>query len=252
MNRPELIAEIGKTHEGDIEKAKESIRLAKDAGFDSVKFQSYSLNDLNPKHVNFQRNLKCWLSLNQLLELKLYADDFKLKFYCSAFSTTVIEPLSRFTDRIKIPSTYVNNYKFVNKCNEHFEEVHVSNGMGIPHVYDAMDGEYYHCVSNYPTCPEQANMNMNKRGRKIVGYSDHTEGTLAMLIASIQGVRYIECHFNPFSSKKAWEKSQMDILMLSGRIDLVCRMMQDTDISEQQKEAYEFYKTEFKTLGFVK
>ena len=112
MNRPELIAECGKVHQGSIEKAKTMIRKAKDAGFDSVKAQSYSLLDLNPEHPNYKRNFKCWLSLKDLEDLADYAKDFGLKFYCSAFSTSVIEPLSKFTDRIKIPSTYVNNVSF--------------------------------------------------------------------------------------------------------------------------------------------
>ena len=39
MNRPFLIAEIGINHNGSLEIAKKLIDIAKESGFDAVKFQ---------------------------------------------------------------------------------------------------------------------------------------------------------------------------------------------------------------------
>ena len=44
-----LIAEIGENHIGNIKKAKKMISLAKKAGADFVKFQSYNIDCLKKK-----------------------------------------------------------------------------------------------------------------------------------------------------------------------------------------------------------
>ena len=56
-----------------------------------------------------------------------------------------------------------------------------------------------HCVSNYPTLPEEVNLSaMNIMRRKFnvpIGYSDNGESTLVDLVAVSMGAEIIEKHF---------------------------------------------------------
>ena len=51
IQRPYLIAEIGINHNGDIEIAKKLIDNAKEAGFNSVKFQKRDINLVYSKDI---------------------------------------------------------------------------------------------------------------------------------------------------------------------------------------------------------
>jgi sialic acid synthase SpsE len=59
---------------------------------------------------------------------------------------------------------------------------------------------HMHCVSNYPTLPEHADLwrlsetITDSNVRIFNGYSDHTEGTSAMIVAGILGAEWIEKH----------------------------------------------------------
>ena len=55
MKKIYFIAEIGINHNGDLEIAKKLIDCAKDAGFDSVKFQKRDINLVYSKSVRFSR-----------------------------------------------------------------------------------------------------------------------------------------------------------------------------------------------------
>ena len=46
MNKPELIAEIGWNHQGDMSLAKKMIKAAKSSGADYAKFQTWSVKRL--------------------------------------------------------------------------------------------------------------------------------------------------------------------------------------------------------------
>ena len=65
---PFLIAEIGVNHDGSLKKAKKMIDVAKNAGADCVKFQTYdpfNLVSLNAKKAPYQmKNTKKKMSLN--------------------------------------------------------------------------------------------------------------------------------------------------------------------------------------------
>ena len=68
-----------------------------------------------------------------------------------------------------------------------------------------------HCVSEYPVKLENANLKMIKHLKKyfngIIGYSDHTIGLAAPIIASNFGAKLIEKHFINLKSKKSLDSS---------------------------------------------
>ena len=63
-----------------------------------------------------------------------------------------------------------------------------------------------HCNSSYPTSIQDANLNIIKTLKKTfkvkVGYSDHTKGILAPIIAVSLGANFIEKHFTLNQSLK--------------------------------------------------
>ena len=59
---------------------------------------------------------------------------------------------------------------------------------------------FLHCVASYPVEPKNANLSFIKRLKKklskiTIGYSDHTVGPYASILASLNGSSVIEKHF---------------------------------------------------------
>ena len=95
-----LIAEIGSNWEGDIELAKSHIKEAKESGADYVKFQMWRAEDLyNLDHPEWEMIKKSELTENIALELKKYADELDIGWFCSAFNPKAVE----FLEKIGVP-----------------------------------------------------------------------------------------------------------------------------------------------------
>ena len=264
MNKPILIAEIAKAHNGDMNLAKKLIDDAKTAGFDYVKFQAYDIEDIKPEHPNYDRYVKCHLTIEQLKELCKYAEFYNIGFYRSCFSYSYIDKLREFTDKIKIPSTFFNVEYFVSKCLNTFPEVHISSGMNsfdnIIKTYSHYVTKYclngkakltlYHCVSEYPTTPECAKMNRTG-GMHFRGYSDHTAGIKAMIISTIRGVDYIEKHFSTLSTSKKWDANIDDIWDYHDRAEHYLKYFIDHGMSNNEIDNYNFYRKEYKDLSLL-
>jgi len=271
--KPILIAECAKEHLGDIEKAKELIRLAKNAGFAYVKFQAYSLDDLEEDHPNYLRYRKCWLDLDKLKELKSYADDLNIGFYCSVFSTSMIEELATFTTEIKIPSTFLKHEDFVKKCINKFTTIHISTGMHTIEeieiyykkynryamIYKDPDTHtkliFYHCTSEYPTefvqtrlCRLRYKAPDSLFQSFFEGYSDHTQGTKTMLLAWLMGAFYIEKHFTNRVNGPLFAVTNKDMCRLNKVINNIDACLIDSDPSEIEKGNYDHFTKEFKDL----
>jgi sialic acid synthase SpsE len=243
-----VIIEIAKSHEGNIEKARDAISTAAFHGFWAVKFQSYDLDDLNKKHPNYERNKKCHLSIDQLEELKEYAQFMGINFFCSAFSLSVIEPLSEFTDIIKMPSTYFEWDEFYTRCAKRFGKVIISTGFQtrkkiierhqsictrIPKVVENI---FFHCVSKYPTRGAE----MDRAPHFIKGLSYHGTNLTPISIATAQKYQYIEVHYDQWKDKLKLLKSII--------IDTKENLYSTNVPSAEELANYEFYKKEFNGL----
>jgi len=263
--KPILCAEIAKAHNGDIDLAKKLIDDAYKAGFNAVKFQAYNIEDINKDNKNYDRYVRCHLSINKLKELKKYASSCNLDMYCSAFSYSLLDPLSEFTDKIKVPSTFFTVEYFVNKCLDSFREVHLSTGMQSFQTTMVFYSDYnsktffkniktnivlYHCVSEYPTPPEHAKLN-RLGGVHFQGYSDHTCGIEAMLMATIRGVKYIEKHFSTLPESKKWDANIDEMKEYHDRANHYLSYFKDDGVSEEELKNYNFYRTEFKDLKIL-
>jgi len=146
MNRfVKIIAEAGVNHDGDIEKAFKLIDIAKNAGADYVKFQTFKSDDLTDNSVeqaSYQkRNDESKSQLEMLKRLELSQDDFKIiidycnkkkiKFASTPFSPESLDFLVSMTDMdfIKIPSGEITNFQLIKAVAEKNIPIILSTGM---------------------------------------------------------------------------------------------------------------------------
>ena len=222
-----IIAEIGVNHEGSIEKAFELIELAWQGGADAVKFQTYKAEtlasrnspyywDLNKESTKSQyelfRKYDCFGQPEYEL-LANYCQKIGIHFLSTPFDERAVEFLSPLMPCIKIASADITNFPLLRKIAAQKKPVILSTGasslaeiaMAIAELEKSgcESLALLHCVLNYPTAYENANLNMIKSIKRvfskyIVGYSDHTIPDEKMLILSaayFMGARIIEKHF---------------------------------------------------------
>jgi sialic acid synthase SpsE len=201
-----IIAEIASSHNGDIELAKQMIKVAASTGVDIVKFQSWQSKNVADNDPDKERYKSLELSDEAHYILKKECKKNNVEFLTTCYDANRIEFLKQIgLKKIKLASTDLKHFKFLKKIRENFEEVIVSTGMSTKEeIEQAVEilktGKFtiMHCVSVYPCPLEKANLGKLlwlKTLTSEVGYSDHTKGIEAPVFAMGMGVKYIEKHF---------------------------------------------------------
>lgn len=224
----QIIAEAGVNHNGNIKLAKKLVRIAKNSGADYVKFQYFNPNYLTTnfsKQADYQKKTfkqtnnsqkimlkKLSLSLKQLNEIYNYCKLQKIKFALSVFDHLSLKNIIKFNlDFIKIPSGEITNFpllKGVAKMNKKIilstgmcNNSEIKNALKVLKKYNLSRKKIVllHCTSNYPAREDEVNISsivqIKKKFRLEVGYSDHTIGNEAANISVAYGVRIFEKHF---------------------------------------------------------
>ncbi|MFH1376342.1 MAG: N-acetylneuraminate synthase family protein [Candidatus Woesearchaeota archaeon] len=221
-----IIAEAGVCHDADVEKAKQLIDIAKDAGADAVKFQtwiteelclpdtakaSYQEEQTGAGETQFDMIKKLELSYDDFVGLKKYCDEKGIIF----MSTPDEEKSARFlVNETKVPAIKVGSGELTNISYLKFlaslgKPLVVSTGMGnIKEIKAAQEAIYsqgnkdvifLHCTTDYPARYEDSNINamltMKDELGTLFGYSDHTIGIHVSLVAVALGAQLIEKHF---------------------------------------------------------
>ena len=212
-----IIAEIGNNHEGSVKNAKKLIKYASKAGVDAVKFQTFITRNFVIKKNNLKRyNLlsKFELSQKNFLELKKYSKKYKVKFISTPLDLKSADFLIKHTDVIKIASSDNNFFPLIEKIIKSNKKVLISTGMtDYNNIYEInkfikkkigknlcqKNISYLHCVTSYPVLDKDANLKsisfLKKKFDNLIGYSDHTLGNEACLVAVALGAKIIEKHF---------------------------------------------------------
>ena len=208
--RTTIIAEIGENHSGDWGLARRMVQAAAQAGADAVKFQSYRADS-----VSEQDPEKEWFARVQLpdelhFELLKLAKQNEVEFLSSPFT---VERARFLMERlglrsVKIASSELLNRPLLEYVNSRVQTVYLSTGMAtleeikeaVGWLDQAPEVIVMHCVSQYPVRDEDANVKAIELLREVfpshsIGYSDHTVGTLAAVIAVALGASVIEKHF---------------------------------------------------------
>lgn len=193
-----IIAEIGNNHEGNINNAYELVRLAKFGGADCVKFQLYS-----SQHIfGDDSRAKYELSYKQIEGLKSLCDTLEIELFASVFDEERLQWCEDIgVDRYKIASrTYRHDFEFVEKVIDIGKPTYISLGMIDPFASDyplviKPNVIYFNCVSKYPTTYDDLSPMNFDFNDDVLGWSDHTIGISACLLAISRGAQYIEKHF---------------------------------------------------------
>ena len=252
--RPLLIAEIGANHEGDIAVAKTMIAEAARAGADLVKFQTYKAEKIvaatdETRRAHFRR-----LSLEDaaFVELAAEANKHGVQFLSTAFDVEAVDFLEPLMPAFKVASGDLTFTPLLERMAGKGKPILLSTGMAELHEIEkallaiaaaaglprARVGErvvLLHCVSSYPTVPEEANLRAITELREkfpgvSIGYSDHTLGVLAASAAVALGACVIEKHFTLQKEGRTFRDHQLsadprDLAELSANIRTLTAML---------------------------
>lgn len=230
-NEPFVIAEIGCNHKGDIEIAKELIKVAKIfCNVNAVKFQKRNNKELlteeqyHQPHPNPSNSYgetyglhREYLEFNleEHVQLKAYCEEIGIVYSTSVWDLTSAKEIASLNPSfIKIPSACNNNFKMLEwLCNNFTGEIHVSTGMTTKVEIDEIvnlfssanrnqDLVLYNCTSGYPVPFEdvclldiELLLNSYKDKVKYIGFSGHHLGIAVDIAAYTLGANIIERHY---------------------------------------------------------
>ncbi|MFH1092494.1 MAG: N-acetylneuraminate synthase family protein [Pseudomonadota bacterium] len=216
-NSPQIIAEIGFNHEGNMDLAEQMVRAAARAGADAVKIQTFQAGDLVLPNSPHYEGLKAGeMDLEQHRRLSAAAAEEGVEFLSTPFSRRAVDLLEKVgVKRYKIASMDLTNLDLLAYVAQTRKPVIVSTGMAtLAEIAASLDflnerqaGEVclLHCISDYPSQAGELNLAVIPFLKQCfglpVGYSDHFPGVKACLAAAMLGADLIETHFTLDRSK---------------------------------------------------
>ncbi|MBF0296622.1 MAG: N-acetylneuraminate synthase family protein [Magnetococcales bacterium] len=218
-----IIAEAGLNHNGSLELAKQMVETAAAAGADAVKFQKRTVEILAigtildaqderfPDFGSTYRQIRQHIEFdfNAYVTIREKCRECAIDFLCTAFDIPAVTFLEQLgVNGYKLASHSLGNLPLLHHLAKLGKPVILSTGMA---EWDEIDRaveifttnhtplSLLHCVSIYPTPPEECNLTMIDRLKERyglpVGYSGHEIGTLPTLAAAAMGATIIERHF---------------------------------------------------------
>ena len=227
---PQVIAEIGCNHKGEMDIAKELLKVAAYSGVEVAKFQKRNNKELltedqynapHPNPINSYGDTYgahrefLEFDVNQHKELKEYAESLGLIYSTSVWDTTSAkEIVSLNPDLIKVPSACNNHFEMLKVLRDEYQgDVHISFGMTtkkeeeeiVSFFEDTNQGKrlvVYSCTSGYPVPFEDICMLEIVRIKekfenrvKAIGFSGHHLGIAVDVAAYTLGAIWVERHF---------------------------------------------------------
>merc|ERR1719373_960169 len=229
---PQVIAEIGCNHKGEIEIAKNLLTLAKKAGATVGKFQKRTPKELltpeqyNAPHPNPQNSYGATYGEHrEFLELsvadhKILQDHCKkigLEYSCSVWDTTSAKDIVSLNPAlIKVGSPSNQHWEMQKVLRDEYSgDVHISTGMTTKEEIESIvkfweDGKgdaknrvvLYNCTSGYPVpfkdvCLLDIRLLQGKSQHRVkcIGFSGHHLGIAIDVAAYAMGAQWIERHF---------------------------------------------------------
>jgi pseudaminic acid synthase len=221
-----IIAELSANHNGSLQTALDTIKAAKEIGANAIKLQTYTADTLtlNCKNDDFMvKGGTLWdgKSLYELYEwattpwewhkeLFEYARSLDIDIFSTPFDKSAVDFLEQFNpSAYKIASFEITDYELVRYVASKQKPIIISTGIAtIEEILDVVnickkEGNenivLLKCTSQYPAPLEEANLktisNMKETFGVEVGFSDHTLGVTAPIVAVTLGAKVIEKHF---------------------------------------------------------
>lgn len=221
-----ILAEAGCNHNQQLELALKLIDIAKEAGADGVKFQTYRAENIYSKQSPMIEHVRkrihapedaTMFDLIKMTELpwEMHTPVVEhcrargIEFLSTPFDFEAVDLLEAFNvPAYKIASFEMTHYPLLRRVARTGKPVILSTGMSslgdIEKVLTVLHAEgndqvvLLHCVSNYPARPEDYNLRVIHTLKTAFGYpvglSDHTQGIDATKIGLAMGANLIEKH----------------------------------------------------------
>lgn len=218
MENTFIIAEIGTSHGGDLQKAKRLIDASKDAGADCAKFQVVIADEIIHPNTGLVKLpggdtplYDVFKSLEQPIEfyksLKKYTEEVGLEFLASPFGITSSKILNSIgSKKYKVASPELNHIPMLKELKSYNSPLIISTGVSkLEDIERALEvtGKsnitLLHCITSYPAPEEDYNLKLIPNLRNIlgieVGLSDHSlDPVLVPSISVLLGARVVEKH----------------------------------------------------------
>jgi len=223
-NPPYVIAEMSANHNGDINNAYKIIDMAKTAGADAVKLQTYKPDtitmDMRTPEFMIEGGLWDGQSLYELYKsafmpwdwhkpLFEYAQKIGITIFSSPFDNTAVDLLEDLnTPAYKIASFEAVDLPLIKYVAQTGKPMIISTGMAdTQEIQEAIEAAreggckelaILHCVSAYPAPAEDYNLrtlvDMQKKFGLVTGLSDHTIDNTTAITSVALGASIIEKH----------------------------------------------------------
>ena len=224
-----FIADIAANHDGSLQKAKELIYLAAEAGADAAKFQHFKAESIVSKEgfANLGLNLshqKTWqksvfdvykdasVDINWTNELSITCADAGIEFMTTPYNLEVIEEIDPYVPAYKIGSGDITWFDLIDSVSNKDKPIILAAGAStMDEVVAAVNRiqaknrnlVLMQCNTNYTASLENfkyIKLNVLKSFKEcfpkvILGLSDHTPGHTTVLGAIALGAKVIEKHF---------------------------------------------------------
>ncbi|MDO8989277.1 MAG: N-acetylneuraminate synthase family protein [Sideroxyarcus sp.] len=228
---PFVIAEVGQNHQGDLDVAREYIRIFAFEGANAVKFQTrnnkylFSKDAYEAPYASENAFAETYGAHREHLELKpewlpiLKADCIKhgVKFMSTPFDEPSLDLLKQIdVDILKVASFDLGNLPLIHRIASMGKPVVMSVGGGkIEQIRSSVEVllnqhdevAILHCVSEYPCEYNRLGLDnievlIKEFPNCTIGSSDHFNGTLSGPVAYLKGARVFEKHV---TLNRAWK-----------------------------------------------
>jgi len=221
-----IIAELSANHGGKVSIAKETIKAAKEIGANAIKLQTYTADTItldsdkedfvikggtlwDDKKL-YDLYTEAYLPWEWHEELFKYAREIGIDIFSSPFDKSAVDFLQTLNpSAYKIASFEITDYELIRYTASKMKPIIISTGIAtLEEIQDAVnicraEGNeeiiLLKCTSSYPAPLEDANLNMipdlAEKFGVISGFSDHTLGSIAPVVATTLGAKVIEKHF---------------------------------------------------------
>lgn len=219
-----IVAEMSANHLKDFKRAIEIIHIAKEAGANAIKLQTYK-----PDTITLDSDKECFLATGKLWKgTKLYdlykdaytpwewhaalceeANKIGIDCFSSPFDFSAVDLMTELSmPAFKIASYEITDIPLIKYCASKGKPIIIATGVAekedIERAIKACKEEnndqiiLLKCVSQYPTRYENVNLNMitdlKEKYGTIVGLSDHSMGSTVPIAAVALGAKMIEKH----------------------------------------------------------
>lgn len=221
-----IIAELSANHNGSLQNALDTIKAVKEVGANAIKLQTYTADTLTldcdrddfvikggtlwDDKTLYNLYKEAYTPWEWHKELFDYARSLEIDIFSTPFDKSAVDFLEQFNpSAYKIASFEITDYDLVKYTAQKGKPIIISTGIAtLQEIQDVVDicrsvGNedivLLKCTSAYPAALEEANLNtipnLAQTFNTISGFSDHTLGSTAPIVAVTLGAKVIEKHF---------------------------------------------------------